>query len=468
MSNLILMTDGYKASHFKQYPPGTQGMFSYLESRGGTYDRTLFFGLQYLLKKYLWNPITHQDVDEARDFFAAYGTPFPEAGWRRIVDVHKGRLPVRIRAVPEGLVVPIRNALLTVESLDPEVFWIVTWVETFLMRLWYPITVATQSWHIRRMIRGYLNDTGGSAESLDFKLHDFGARGVSSAESAGIGGASHLAAGWLGSDTVEGVVLANRYYDCPMAAYSIPASEHSTITAWGPEHEKDAFLNMLTQFGGPGKIVACVSDSFDIFKAVDFWISISEEIKATGTTLVIRPDSGDPKTIVLDILRRFRDARMHTVNQQGFDVLPSHFRIIQGDGVNQHSIGSILQAMYDSGFAADNLAFGMGGALLQKVDRDTQKFAYKCSAVKIEDDHGNGMWHDVYKDPVTDPGKKSKRGRLDLTGSLADGFNTVRLDGAQTWDSVMRTVYEPGVACTPTTLTAVRALAQAAMEKADG
>ena len=204
MDNIILMTDSYKASHFLQYPPGTKGMFSYLESRGGVYDRTVFFGLQYLIKRYLSRPVTHADVDEAKVFFAAHGTPFPEAGWRRIVDEHLGLLPVRIKAVTEGAVVPTHNALLTVESLDPECFWIVTWIEAFIMRLWYPITVATQSWHMRRTIRKYLQETGG-VEGLNFKLHDFGARGVSSGESAAIGGAAHLAAGWQGSDTVEGV-----------------------------------------------------------------------------------------------------------------------------------------------------------------------------------------------------------------------------------------------------------------------
>jgi nicotinamide phosphoribosyltransferase len=450
MNNLILMTDSYKASHFKQYPAGTEAMFSYLESRGGEYDRTLFFGLQYLLKEFLWNPITHEDVDEAKTFFAAHGTPFPEAGWRRIVDVHRGRLPVRIRAVAEGMAIPTHNVLLTVESLDPECFWIVTWIETFLMRLWYPITVATQSWHIRKDMIKYLRATGGS-EGLDFKLHDFGARGVSSGESAAIGGAAHLAAGWKGSDTVEGVVLANRYYDEPMAAFSIPASEHSTITAWGKWGEADAFRNMLIQFGGQGKIVACVSDSFDIFKAVAWWIGMSEEIKASGTTLVIRPDSGDPATIVLAILNQFKDAGLCYTNDYGYLQLPSHFRVIQGDGVNRDSINEILAKMREQDFSAANISFGMGGALLQKVNRDTLKFAYKCSAVKV-----NGTWRDVYKDPVTDPGKKSKRGRLELSGSYGNGFTTVKADGLQVWDSLLRTVYELGITGNRTTLKEVR------------
>lgn len=452
MDNLILMTDSYKASHAWQYPSSTKGMFSYLESRGGVYDRTVFFGLQYLIQRYMLKPLTHADVDEARDFFAAHGTPFPEAGWRKVVNVHRGMLPIRIRAVPEGLVVPVSNALLTVESLDPELFWLVTWVETFLMRLWYPITVATQSWHVRNTIRKALLATGG-IEGLDFKLHDFGARGVSSRESAAIGGAAHLAVGWQGSDTVEGVWLAKHFYGCDMPAFSIPASEHSTITSWGKDREHEAFDNMLAQFGGAGKIVACVSDSYDIFLATDYWISQSAKIKASGSTLVIRPDSGNPIDILLAILYRFEDAGLLQINAKGYLELPPHFRIIQGDGVNPESIAEILDRMQDEGFSAANLAFGMGGALLQKVNRDTQKFAYKCSAVL--DDYGH--WNDVYKDPVTDPGKKSKRGLLDLVGSYADGFQTVNIRRA--WNSVMETVYERGPVAPTQTLAEIRKLA---------
>lgn len=452
--NLILMTDSYKASHFQQYPPGTQAMFSYLESRGGKYDKTLFFGLRYLLREYLATPVTHRDIDEAVAFFALHGTPFPEDGWRRIVDAHGGYLPIRIRAVPEGLIVPTHNVLLTVESLDPEVFWVVTWVETFLMRLWYPITVATQSWHLRRTIERALRDTG-DVEELDFKLHDFGARGVSSHESAAIGGAAHLAAGWCGSDTVEGVQMANEIYDCPMAGFSIPAAEHSTITTWGREGEFDAFDNMVEKFGGPGKIVAVVSDSFDIFKATDYWISQSERIAKSGTTLVIRPDSGDPGQVCLKILQKFRDAGLCKNNQRGYSELPSHFRVIQGDGVNPESIKDILNLLASYRFSASNIAFGMGGALLQKVDRDTQKFAYKCSAVKV-----GFEWRDVYKDPVTDPGKQSKKGLLDLVGSYADGFQTVP-DGAH-WNSVMRTVYDTGISPMGQSLADIRKLADAA------
>ena len=193
LDNLILNTDSYKASHWLQYPPGTEATFFYVESRGGRYDRTLFFGLQAILKEYLARPLTAADIEEARDFFAAHGEPFNEAGWRHILEAHGGRLPLRIRAVPEGSVVPTHQALATIESTDPQAFWLPSYIETLLLRLWYPVTVATLSWHLRRLIHGFLAQTCDDPDGqIAFKLHDFGARGVSSAESAGLGGAAHL------------------------------------------------------------------------------------------------------------------------------------------------------------------------------------------------------------------------------------------------------------------------------------
>lgn len=409
--NLLLDTDSYKANHFLQYPPATTGMYSYLESRGGRYDSTVFFGLQYYLQEYLSRRISAADVAEAAAFFAAHGEPFNEAGWMHIVERHGGRLPLRIKAVPEGTRVPNRNVLMTVESTDPEVFWLVSWVETLLVRLWYPITVATQSGAIRARILQALERSAEEPQAeIDFKLHDFGSRGVSSRESAGIGGMAHLVH-FAGSDTVEGVRFANHYYDSEMAAYSIPAAEHSTMTMWGRTGEVDAYRNMLEQYGGPGKVLACVSDSYDFFHALEhIWAGeLRPQVEAMGGTLVIRPDSGDPQTVVLEALRVLeRKLGMHS-NAKGYKVLPACYRLIQGDGVCEESIQAILDALLAAGYSASNLAFGMGGALLQKLDRDTQKFAFKCSAATVD-----GREVEVYKQPATDDGKTSKRGRMSL------------------------------------------------------
>ena len=451
LQNLILNTDSYKASHWLQYPPGTDRTFFYVESRGGLYDKTVFFGLQAILKEWLAKPVTHADVDEARDFFAAHGEPFNDAGWRRIVDVHGGRLPMRIRAVPEGTVVPTHQALVTIESTDPEAYWLPSYLETLLLRLWYPVTVATLSWQVKRSIRGFLERTSDDVEGqLPFKLHDFGARGVSSAESAAIGGMAHLV-NFRGTDTVQGVLAARAYYGEAMAGYSIPAAEHSTITSWGREREVDAYRNMLRHFAKPGSLVAVVSDSYDIFHAIrEHWgRALRDEVIASGGTLVVRPDSGDPVEVVHQCITLLDEAFGHTKNGKGYKLL-NHVRLIQGDGVNPDSIRAILERITGAGYAADNIAFGMGGALLQKVDRDTQKFALKCSAARID-----GQWVDVFKAPVTDAGKFSQRGRLTLIRHREYGtYKTVSIptDAERVedfvpdhgWEHAMQTVWENG------------------------
>lgn len=451
LNNLLLNTDSYKASHWLQYPPGTDATFFYVESRGGTYDRTVFFGLQAILKEYLAKPITHADVDEARDLFAAHGEPFNGTGWRYIVDRHDGLMPIRIRAVPEGTVVPTHNALMTIESTDPRAYWVPSYLETMLLRIWYPVTVATISWHAKQTLRQFLERTSDDPEGqLPFKLHDFGSRGVSSVESAAIGGAAHLV-NFLGTDTVSGLQLAKAHYHEPMAGYSIPAAEHSTITSWGREHEVQAYRNMLTQFAKPGAIVAVVSDSYDIYHAIrEHWgKTLRQDVIDSGATVVIRPDSGDPVAVVHQCLELLDEAFGHTVNGKGYKVL-NHVRVIQGDGINPTSIRAILERITSAGYATDNVAFGMGGALLQRLDRDTQKFALKCSAARVE-----GRWIDVYKDPVTDKGKQSKRGRMTLLRHREYGtFRTVpvavdaaslaEVEKPQGFDDAMVTIWEDG------------------------
>ena len=409
-TNLILNTDSYKVSHWVQYPRGMDAMFSYIESRGGVYDRTVFFGLQAILKEYLTRPVTLADVAEAQEVCSAHGVPFNESGWRYIVAEHGGLMPVAIRAVPEGTVVPTHNALVTVESTDPQCFWIASYLETLLMRVWYPTTVATISWHIKKLIRRYLTQTSDDpVGQLPFKLHDFGARGVSSLESAALGGLAHLV-NFKGTDTMPALLAGRKYYGEPMAAFSIPAAEHSTITAWGREGEEAAYRNMIDSYGKPGAVFACVSDSYDVYAAIEhLWGGrLKQRVIDSGATLVVRPDSGNPPDVVEKCAVLLDRAYGSDMNSKGYKVL-RNVRLIQGDGVNPTSIKEILERLKAAGFAADNIAFGMGGALLQQLNRDTQKFAMKCSAARI-----GGRWIDVYKDPVTDPGKASKKGRLDL------------------------------------------------------
>jgi nicotinamide phosphoribosyltransferase len=442
--NLILNTDSYKVSMDRQYPQGTTGVYSYIESRGGRYDRTVFFGLQAFIKEYLLEPITQSDIDIADEILTAHGEPFNREGWEYILSEHNGYLPVIIRAVPEGTVVPVKNVLATIENTDPKAFWLTTWLETALLRaIWYPTTVATQSWTIKQVIKDYLEKTG-DPSLIDFKLHDFGARGVSSLESAAIGGAAHLV-NFMGSDTISGVLYAREYYGAGVAGFSIPAAEHSTITSWGREGELDAYRNILTQFAKPGSIVAVVSDSYDVYNAAEkLWgEALRQQVVDSGATVVIRPDSGDPVEVNRKLIEILGSKFGYTTNSKGFKVL-NNVRLIQGDGVNENTIRTILGSFQAYGYSADNIAFGMGGALLQQVDRDTQRFAMKCSSACI-----NGEWRDVQKDPVTDPGKKSKAGRVTLWTSGGEFQSAVDqprgwTDRGFEWNDALNEVYRDG------------------------
>jgi nicotinamide phosphoribosyltransferase len=454
--NLILNTDSYKVSMFKQYPAGTTGVYSYIESRGGRYDRTVFFGLQAFIKEYLLAPITQVDIDIADEILTAHGEPFNRAGWQYILDNHAGYLPVVIRAVPEGTVVPVKNVLATIENTDPECFWLTTWLETALLRaVWYGTTVATQSWTIKQVILDYLERTG-DPTTIDFKLHDFGARGVSSMESAGIGAAAHLV-NFMGTDTISGVLFAREFYNAGIAGFSIPAAEHSTITSWGRDGEVDAYRNMLAQFARPGTILAVVSDSYDIYNAASkLWgEELRQQVIDSGATVVIRPDSGDPVEVNRKLVEILGEKFGYTKNAKGFKVL-NNVRLIQGDGINELTVRTILGAFMAMGWSADNIAFGMGGALLQIVDRDTQRFAMKCSAMSrdvwVEDgDLGSGWkteWVDVVKDPVTDPGKKSKAGRVTLwtngTGEYVSSVDEPKQWADRGWTKALVPVFWDG------------------------
>jgi len=433
--NILLLTDSYKPTHWKQLPKGVTILRSYLESRGGKFDNTLFYGLQYFLKEYLEGKVvTLSKINKAKQFWDAHLGPgiFNIDGWMHILDKHNGVLPVIIKAVPEGTIIPTGNVLLTIENTDPEVPWLTNYLESLLLQVWYPTTVGTLSREVKKVLIRYLKETTDyDAKTINdivsFQLHDFGFRGASSVESAGLGASAHII-NFRGTDTVQGILLAQEYYNTEsMLAFSIPASEHSTITSWTEAKEVDAFENMLDQF--PTGLVACVSDSFDIIRACrDLWgTKLVDKIKNRNGRLVIRPDSGDPIQTLKRIFPILWEKFGGTINKKGFKVLDTHIRVIQGDGVNYESIIEILDMMVKEGFSTENIAFGMGGALLQKVDRDTQKFAIKCSSIVI-----NGLEVDVQKNPleIDENGntvksfKQSKSGRLKLV--FDDKWETVQ------------------------------------------
>jgi len=411
MTNRILATDSYKQSHFLQYPPEARKISAYVEARPNPFSEDLiFFGLQAFLIDHLAERIDRADIDEAEAVCAAHGVPFNRAGWEAILADHDGFMPLAISALPEGAIVPTGVPLIQVENIDPRMPWLSTFIETALLRaIWYPTTVATLSGKAKRIIHaGLVRSSDDPMGQLPFKLHDFGARGVSSGESAALGGLAHLV-NFQGTDTMEALVAARRFYGADMAGFSIPAAEHSTMTSWGEAREEAAYANMLDQFKGEGRTVAVVSDSYDLDNAIEnIWGgSLRDRVLAEGGTLVIRPDSGDPVGTPVRALHTLWEKFGGTVNGKGYRVLDPHVRLIQGDGMNLDSIAALVDRVIGAGFAIDNIAFGMGGGLLQQLNRDTLRFAMKANAMQSDD----GVWHDVHKAPVTDPGKESKAGR---------------------------------------------------------
>ena len=442
-NNLILNSDSYKTSHWLQYPPGSEYMSSYVEARSGDYD-VVFFGLQAFIKEYLQAPITTAHIDEAELVIKAHGLPFNRAGWEHLIEKHDGRLPIRIQAVPEGSIVPVSNVVCQIVNTDPEFYWLPSYLETALLRaIWYPSTVGSLSYYCKNIIKSALEKSADSIEGLPFKLHDFGARGASSMETVALGSLANLV-NFSGTDSMTALVAASRWYgmDKDMPAFSIPAAEHSTMTAWGRERETQAYENMLDQFGGQGNLIAVVSDSYDLWNAIDnIWgDALKDKVETMGGTLVIRPDSGDPAKVVREALERLAIKFGTTTNNKGYKVLPDYVRLIQGDGINPQSLGKILNTIMEAGFSADNVTFGMGGGLLQQVTRDTMSWAMKASAIQID-----GVWTDIFKDPITSRSKRSKKGRLALVKTNDSQLTTIKEDDlANATDNLLQDVFVDG------------------------
>ena len=445
--NFILRTDSYKLTHWKQYPEGMQTVYSYLESRGGEFEKTLFFGLQYYLKKYLAKvKITMADIDEAEMFSELhFGTKenFNREGWEYIVKRLGGKLPVKIMAVKEGTLVPVSNVLASIENTDPNCYWLTNVIETLLMKLWYPITIATNSFYCKKMIREALEKSGGITAGLLFKLHDFGYRGVSSEETAGIGGMAHLV-NFLGTDTVRGIVFADNYYDAGVAGFSVPASEHSVACSFGDQAEMEYFYNMITTY--KTGIVSIVSDTYNVYNFVETMSTeYRDAILERDGVVVFRPDSGDPCEVNSKLIDKLWDIFGGTYTEDGYKVLVPQVRLIQGDGIDRDMLEKIMKMLIAKRFSVDNIVFGSGGGLLQKFDRDTCKFAIKASyGTRMID----GKLHkfEIKKDPVTSKGKASKGGRLKLH-KAGHGFMTMSSTDSGMWASYtdeLEVVFENG------------------------
>lgn len=414
--NIILDTDSYKLSHFAGYPKGTTEMYSYMESRGGQYHETVFCGLQPLLTK-LAKPVTMNDVWEAQAFAKKHNVPFNYDGWAYIVLKLDGRLPLEIKAVKEGSVIPYKNVLLTVRNTDPNCAWLTSYVETLLLRTWYPITVATRIYNMKKKIKVYFEETADTLDSLPFALLDFSSRGVSSYETSQIGGTAYLFH-FLGSDNIPAVRYVNDHYNSEMSGFSVPATEHSIMCSFGEDGEQDSFEYLIDNMAEEGGILSVVSDTWNIYRACDYWGNLADKIKAKNITLVVRPDSGEIEEVLPQVLAKLSTYFGTTENSKGYRVL-NNVKVLWGDGINEDTCDLPFQIAKEMGISADSILTGSGGGLMQvDINRDTNKFAIKGSNVIV-----NGKSIPIAKNPVTDSGKQSKKGKMALL-KTENGYET--------------------------------------------
>lgn len=437
--NIIVNTDNYKHCHYPLYPSGTEYISSYIESRGGDLPVTMFVGLQAFLRDYLMRPVTLENVDAAELLMREQGMHFNRENWMGIINDHGGYLPVEIEAVAEGTVMPTSNVLVQIINTDPKYYWATSFFETALLRaVWYPTTVGTLSWLCKQVIRTALERTSDSVGALRHMLHDYGARGVSSQQSAALGGMAHLV-NFNQSDTTPGILAAKRWYNAVAPSRSGPNSEHASFTAWGRDLEVDAIRNMLEVYREHG-FALVLTDTYDHENCVKNILGgeLKEMVQNFPGLVGARPDSGDVVQVTADTTEWLMDAFGYQVNSKGFKILPPFIRVVQGDGVTGDSLRRIYSEMERRGLAADNAIFGMGGGLLQHVNRDTNMFAQKANAVCV-----NGEWRNISKNPTGDANKTSKAGRLALIKENGE-YKTVPRDSVSPEQNLLKPVFRNG------------------------
>ena len=444
-NNICLLTDSYKITHHYFYPKGTKKIYSYLESRvGAEFNKTIFYGLQYIIKKYLeGKAVTQEKIDEADNLMQTHLGEgiFNREGWQYILDEFDGMLPIEIKAVPEGTPVDVGNVLMTVENTDDKCYWLVNYLESLLLQVWYPSTIATLSAEVRKLANFYLDVTGSDKSNLDFMLHDFGYRGATSTESSMLSGSAHLL-NFKGTDTLAALTIPENYYnDSEVYGFSVQATEHSVMTSLGQDGEIQQALNVIEN--AKNGILSMVIDSYDYrnflrqasTEGSELNDAILKFLSVDGNKVVFRPDSGEPVSTTIDCLNILESGFGSYDTESGYKVFDANIGLLWGDGLNYHKIRDILFAMKSNGWAAENIIFGMGGGLHSSVNRDTQRNAFKCSA-QLRD----GQWFDIFKNPL-DSSKKSKTGRFKLIED--DGsFKTISIDDEG--DDILRTVFKDG------------------------
>jgi len=439
----VLLKDGYKIDHRSQYPNNTEVVYSNVTARGSRIPGVksiVVFGPQYFVKEYCINRFN-------RDFF---NLPKEEAvrKYKRRVDFYVGPdkvtydhiaalwdlqyLPIEIKAIPEGMICPIRVPMLTIKNTLPEFFWITNMLETILCNvIWQPMTSATIAREYRKILNQFAKLTSDMPDFVQWQGHDFSMRGMGSFEASLVSGAAHLLS-FTGTDTVPAIDFLETYYnaDCEkeLIGGSVPATEHSVMCLGGYESEEETYRRLLTQVYPEG-IVSIVSDTWDYWKVLTETLpKIKDLVMSRNGKLVVRPDSGDPVEIIcgFDHEKKYGKNAVHgdfrargsieilwdifggTINSKGYKQLDPHIGLIYGDSITMERCRAICEGLEAKGFASTNIVFGIGSYTYQYNTRDTFGFAMKATYGII-----NGVPHEIYKKPKTDDGiKNSAKGLL--------------------------------------------------------
>ena len=484
--NPLFLTDGYKTGHHQQYPKGTTLVYSNFTPRSNKYapkgcDQLVSFGQQMVVKQiheafdkdFFSRPKDEVCGEMKRELSMYLNTDYDVSHFEALHDL--GYLPIVVKSIEEGSLVPMRVPVLTIYNTHPDFYWITNYLETIISNLlWKPMTSATIAHAYRKVLTEWQEKTDAErAWFIDWQGHDFSMRGLDSIDATISSGLGHLTS-FSGSDSLPAIFGARKFYNEEgFVAGSVNATEHSVMCAGSKEDEVGTFRNLMETY--PTGILSIVSDTWDLWKVcTEHIVTLKEEILARDGKVVIRPDSGDPVLIIcgMDEFPQFKtpeerkvldneekgviellwDVFGGTINEQGYKVLDSHIGAIYGDSITIERANEICTRLEAKGFASTNIVLGVGSFTYQFNTRDTFGFAMKATYVEVD-----GVGREIFKDPITDDGvKKSAKGLLTVAG---DETCFLLVDQC-TWEheatGKLKTIYLNGQFENQTTLTEIR------------
>jgi nicotinamide phosphoribosyltransferase len=493
--NPLLLTDGYKTGHHLQYPEGTTLVYSNFTPRSNKYapkgcDRLVSFGQQYIMKflnetfkkDFFDRPKDEVCGEMKRELSMYLNTDYDVAHFEALHDL--GYLPIRVKALPEGTLVPIKVPVLTISNTHPDFYWITNYLETIISNLlWKPMTSATIAFQYRKVLTQWAEKTNpGAKEFVLWQGHDFSMRGMDSVDAVISSGMGHLTS-FFGSDSLPAIYGARKYYgEEGFIAGSVNATEHSVMCAGTKDDEVGTFRRLLTETYPTG-ILSVVSDTWDLWKVcTEHLVTLKEEILARDGKLVIRPDSGDPVDILCGditiavenggvetpaskgVIELLWDVFGGTVNEQGYKVLDPHIGAIYGDSITIDRANEICKRLEAKGFASTNVVLGVGSFTYQYNTRDTFGFAMKATYVEVTHKAESGSpafsveGREIFKDPITDDGTKKSATGLLCVEDLPDG--SIGLYDKVSWatedSGILQTIYQDGEFFNQITLSGIR------------